>query len=51
MYLGSQVMLVVKNLPANVGDIGDAGLLPGLERYLGGGHGNPVIIQYMIYFR
>lgn len=51
MYLGSQVMLGVKNLPANVGDIGDVGLRPGLERYLGGGHGNPVIIQYMIYFR
>ena len=25
----SQVTLVVKNLPANAGDIGDTGLIPG----------------------
>ena len=41
MYLDSQATLVVKNLPANAGDIGDMGLLPGLERYPGEGHGNP----------
>ena len=40
----SQVALVVKNLPANAGDIRDAGLIPGLERSPGGGHGNP--LQY-----
>ena len=34
----SQVALVVKNLPANAGNIRDAGFL------LGGGHGNP--LQY-----
>ena len=33
--------LVVKNLPANVGDIKDVGSIPGLERSPGGGHGNP----------
>jgi len=32
-------MLVVKNLPANAGD---EGLIPGLGRPPGGGHGNPV---------
>ena len=38
----SQVAPVVKNLPANAGDIGDSGLIPGLGRYAGGGHGNPL---------
>ena len=33
---------MVKNLPANVGDIRDAGLIPGLERFPGGGKGNPL---------
>ena len=28
----SQVMLVVKNLPANAGDAGDVGLIPGSGR-------------------
>ena len=32
---------VVKNLPANAGDLGDMGSIPGLGRSLGGGHGNP----------
>ena len=36
----SQMALVVKNLPANAGDIRDAGLIPGLGRLPGGGHGN-----------
>ena len=40
----SQVALVVKNPPANAGDVRDAGLVPGLGRSLGGGHGNP--LQY-----
>ena len=40
----SQVVLVVKNLPANVGDIKDLGSIPGLGRSPGGGHGNP--LQY-----
>ena len=40
----SQVALVVKNLPANEGDIRDMGLIPDFGRYPGGGHGNP--LQY-----
>ena len=34
--------LVVKNLPANAGDIRDASSIPGLGRSPGGGHGNPL---------
>ena len=40
----SQVSLVVKNPPANAGDIRDVGSIPGLGRSSGGGHGNP--LQY-----
>ena len=40
----SQVVLVVKNLPANSGDKRDVGSIPGLGRSPGGGHGNP--LQY-----
>ena len=40
----SQVVLVVKNPPANAGDIIDAGSIPGLEISPGGGHGNT--LQY-----
>ena len=36
--------LVVKNLPANKGDIRDAVLIPGSGRSPGGGHGN--LLQY-----
>ena len=35
---------VRKNLPAIVGDTGDVGLIPGLERSSRGGNGNP--LQY-----
>ena len=38
----SQVALVVKNPPANSGDIRDAGLIPESRRLPGGGHGNPL---------
>ena len=38
------MVLVVKNLPANAGDKRDVGLIPGLGRSPGGGHGNP--LQY-----
>ena len=31
---------MVKNLPANAGDIGDVGLIPGSGRSLGEGNGN-----------
>ena len=36
-----QVALVVKNLPANAGDIKDTSPNPGSGRSSGGGHGNP----------
>ena len=40
----SQVVLGVKNPPANAGDVRDVGSIPGLGRSPGGGHGNS--IQY-----
>ena len=40
-WRASQVVLVVKNLPANSGDIRDTGSIPGWGRSPGGGHGNP----------
>ena len=33
---------VVKNQPANAGDTGDAGVIPGSRRSPGGGNGNPL---------
>ena len=38
------MVLVVKNLPANAGDVRDTGSIPGSGRSPGGGHGNP--LQY-----
>ena len=38
----SQVALV-KNPPANAGDLRDLGLIPGSGRSLGGEHGNPCL--------
>ena len=35
------MVLVVKNPPANAGDVRDAGSIPGSGRSSGGGHGNP----------
>ena len=35
MLLTSQVALVVKNPPANTGDVRDTGLMPGSGRYPG----------------
>ena len=40
----SQVVLVVKNPPANAADIRDLALIPGSGRCPEGGHGNP--LQY-----
>ena len=37
----SQVVLVIKNPPANAGDIRDWGSIPGSGRSSEGGHGNP----------
>ena len=36
------MVLVVKNLPTNAGDIRDAGSIPGWGRSPGGGNGNPL---------
>ena len=33
---------MIKNLPANAGDIREAGSIPGLGRSPGGGHVNPL---------
>jgi len=38
---------VVKNLPANAGDIEDEGSIFGLERSPGGGHGNPLQYSFL----
>ena len=42
--LTSQVVLVIKNLPASAGDLRDVGSIPGSGRSPGEGHGNP--LQY-----
>ena len=42
MTWASQVELVIKNLLANAENAGDVGLIPGLGRSPGGGHGNPL---------
>ena len=44
LYGASQVVLVVKKLPAKARDTGDAGSVPGSRRSPGGGHGHP--LQY-----
>ena len=38
------MVLVVKNPPANAGDARDSGLISGLGRSPGGGHGNPALL-------
>ena len=38
----SQGALVVKNRPANAGDVGDTCLIPGSRRSPGGRHGDPL---------
>ena len=43
----SQVAQLVKNPPANAGDIRDVGLIPGSGRCPGGGHDNPLQYSYL----
>ena len=43
----SQLVLVIKNPPANAGDTGDTGSIPGSGRDPGGGHGNPLQYSYL----
>ena len=40
-------MLLVKNLPANAGDVRDASLIPGLGRSPGERHGNPLQYSFL----
>ena len=47
MFKASQVVLVVKNPPANAGDIRDSGSIPGLGRSPGVGNGNPLHYSYL----
>ena len=42
MRRASQVAVVVKNPPANAGDVRDVGLIPELGRSPGEGHGSPL---------
>ena len=35
--------MALKNPPANAEDIRDVGSIPGLGRFPGGGHGNPLL--------
>ena len=44
--VASQVVLVVKNLPANAGDV-VAGSISRLARSPGEGHGNPLQYSYL----
>ena len=43
-WRATQVAPVLKNPPANAGDVRDMGSIPGSGRSAGGGHGNP--LQY-----
>ena len=47
IYGASQVVLVVRNPPANARDIRGTGLIPGLERSPGEGYGNPLQNSYL----
>ena len=41
------VALLVKIPPATAGDVRDAGSVPELGRFPGGGHGNPLQYSYL----
>ena len=43
VLLASQVVLGVKDPPANAGDIRDMGSIPEFGRSVGGEHGNPLL--------
>ena len=47
LYWTSQAALVMKNLPANAGDVRDADLIPGLERLPGRGPDNPLQYSFL----
>ena len=41
------MVLLVKNLPANAGDVRGMGLIPGLGQSPGVGHGNPLQFSFL----
>ena len=41
------MVLVVKNLPANAGDLGGSGSIPGSGRCSGEGNGNPLQYSFL----
>ena len=43
----SKMMPVIKKPSASAGDVRDMGLIPGLGRSPGGGHGNPFQCSYL----
>ena len=43
----TRAVLVVKNMPAYVGHVRDAGLIPGSGRSPEGGHGNPLQYSFL----
>ena len=47
LTLGVSQVALVKNLPANAGDVRDAGLIPGLGISSGEGKGNPLQYPYL----
>ena len=47
MNIGFPAGSVVENPPANAGGTGDMGLIPGLGRSPGEGHGNPLQDPYL----
>ena len=44
-FWDQQLALVVKNPPAKAGGVRDSGLIPGLGRSSGGGHGQPTPVS------
>ena len=46
-WVACQVALMVKNSPANAGDVRDAGLIPGLGRSPAEGHGKPLQYSFL----
>ena len=47
VHLGLPGRTLVKNMPANTGDAGDAGLIPGSGRSPGVGRGNALQYSYL----
>ena len=47
LHCTSQVAPVMKNTPANAGDIRDVGSIPASGRSPGGGPGNPLQYSYL----